>query len=260
MEEDDEKLKLVIGESKSRYEDTLICRAAHLFAKKEFQKSLVVWQKIESLRAHPKEARYEEIDGCARCFFHLEQYREAYEYVNRLVSLASNDAAAWLLRSQIELKLPSDLDPNVNQSNVVDDIGVVTVQVHNAVTSLLRSLLCPSPLLQAYISLAHLYRSFNSPLVVQFLVFRAHVHIRKSKRAEMYAAFLFELSELEKWFDGFVPREVVEIGIKSVFKQDSVVMELETRYFGEGFERVCQAASIPPSEEELPDIRDPSRM
>lgn len=266
MEEDDEKLKLTIGESKSRYEDTLITRGAHLFAKKDYQKSLAVWQKIESLREHAKDVRYEELDGCARCYYHLCMYSDAHIYVERLVSLASNDGTAWLLRSQIEEKLGSSTGSISGESSTDQEAEIAVSLAHKraSMVSLLRSLLCPSPPLQAYLSLAQVYRTLQSPHVVKFLTFRAHGYIKRSRRPEMQTSFLAQLADLDAWSNGFSLGDSADIEISNAYAQDAAVVDLERRLFGEKFERVrAQLTGVAPvsqSEEDIPDVRDPSRM
>ena len=263
MEEDDAKMKLMIGESKSRYEDTLVTRGAHLFSKKDYQKSLAVWQKIESLREHAKDVRYEELDGCARCYYHLREYNDAHIYVERLLSLASNDGAAWLLRSQIESKLASHGVKTRASSPGEDKEKESEAHLRASMTSLLRAMLCPSPPLQAFLSLAQVYRSHNSPYVVKFLVFRAQGNIRRSKRRDMQTSFVEELASLEHWSNGFSSIDTSEITIENAYEHDMIVVDLERRLFGEKFERVrvlATGVTVPQSEDDISEVRDPSRM
>jgi tetratricopeptide (TPR) repeat protein len=237
MEEDDEKLKLIIGESKTRWEDTIISRGAHLFAKKEYQRSLECWLKVANSRAQ-KDLRYEEVDGQARCHYHLKQYEEAFHHATTLVALAPGDSAAWELHGTLHAELSHSLDRQLE--------------------SFLRSLACDHPIFQVYFKIADIYRHLNFPHVVQYLLYRVSRRLNSSKQSFMYKTFSGKIDELKQWSESNTSTEMVS---RSSFPYVETVVDLETRIFGPGFAKVASALSGSLVEEEVvEDVRDPSTM
>jgi tetratricopeptide (TPR) repeat protein len=239
MEEDDEKLKLIIGESRTRLEDTIITRGSHLFAKKDYLGSLACWKKIENMRVHSKDVRQEELDGATRCYYHLEQYDQAFVYAERLVSSAPNDSSAWNLHGLIRTKLVHPLSRQLE--------------------SFLRSVTSPSPLYQVYLNIAEIYRHQNLPQIVKYLLWKISGHSRKSKLPSIYKAFETQLEILKAWTETSYTEQS---NATSAFPEDTVIVELEMRFFGASLNRINAAslASSSTTDDDLADVRDPSRM
>lgn len=248
MEEDDEKLRLIIGVSRTRLEDTVATRAAHYFLRREYESSLRAWQKLESMKSRPKDVTYETLDGASRCLLNLNRYEEALAYAQRLVTSAPTDGSAWTLHGTILRKKG-------------DDSG--------AIVSYLKALSGPHPPRLALLELAELYKSLGEPWAVKFLLRRLSGHSHGSKLPSSRAAVLGErIAALESWAessarekaaglseDSSAPSQSEEVG-------GSARAELEVRFFGCPIVQLSLNYSEQTQKEELDtsDIRDPSQM
>lgn len=241
METNDDKLRLLIGESKTRFEDTIITRGSHLFLMKDYQGSLECWLKIEKMRYVPKDVRFEELDGATRCYYQLKQFEAALAYSERSVSVAPNESSAWLLQGLIktELNLP----------------------VSRRMESFLRAITCPSPVFEGYLNLAEAYLTLNAHSIVKYLLFKMDLHSKKTKFPTMYQSFQPRLDHLKQCLETLTTDSD---SIKHVFESDTVLVELENRAFGTSFARILQidhaASSSHTTDDDISEVRDPSRM
>lgn len=243
MEEDDAKLKLLIGESKSRLEDTIITRGAYLYRQKNYHASLACWKKLEAMRGSPKDARYEELDGLARCYLHLEDLHLAQQNSERLVLVAPSDSAAWELHGRILEKLAQPLSTYGK--------------------SFLRSMASPSPVFQVYLHLASAYQTAGNVPVVKYLIYKAKSHMRGTRLLSNYNRILPNLEALEEWVQSNIVDGDESAHLKRIV-EDAEGQELESRLFGPNFSRVVDllnSDSLSNLEDSgTDDVKDPSKM
>jgi tetratricopeptide (TPR) repeat protein len=240
LEEDDDKLRLMIGESKTRFEDTIITRGSYLFLKKDYKGSLACWLKIENLREKAKDVRFEELDGATRCYFHMERYEDALIYSERAVATAPNESSGWNLQGLIRTKLGQPIARRLE--------------------SFLHSACCPSPLFEAYLNLAELYFTQNAHQIVKFLLFKMASHSRKTKLPSMYHTYDLRINSLKQWIEASASNSLPPTHI---FETDERVLDLESRLFGASFSRLHEASlttSSSTTDDDISDVRDPSRM
>lgn len=243
MEEDDEKLKEVIGESRARLEDTILTRAAHYFIKKDYESSLRCWSKLDKLRNKPNELRYEDVDGACRCLYHLKRFEESLTYADKLVRIVPNDATAWNLRALVLLELN---------------------RIPDALTSFLTSILCPVPVYRSYIDAAEIYKSLELVQAVKFLLRRFSRSAKRSKLPGVASPLESRFEALRVWSESYALSSTNSDaeGRDHSFPENTALVELEGRVFGSGFSALASrfTEEIDDVEPESSEVRDPSRM
>lgn len=234
----------MIGDSKARLEDTILTRAAHYFSKKDYESSLVCWQKLDKMRSKPKEPRYEDLDGACRCLYHLKRYDEAAQYAEKLIASAPTDAAAWNLRGLVMTELGRTPD---------------------ALMSYLQAIACPIAAYRSYIDAAEIYKALGFVQAVQFLLRRYGRNARWSKLPGASTSPLaLRFEALRVWSDSAEAREAVRDASERHYSFPSVqeLVDLETRVFGNPLSTLSQrfADDTEELEPESAEVRDPNRM